>query len=72
MATTEKVSVSIAVEDLEWARGRARATHRSLSAVLAEALRRQRQSEARAQLLDELGTEDISDEDLAATRDEWR
>jgi len=38
MATTEKVSVSLAIEDLEWARQRAERDDKSLSAVLTEAL----------------------------------
>ncbi|MEY4577591.1 MAG: hypothetical protein RL701_2294 [Pseudomonadota bacterium] len=72
MATTEKVSVSLAVEDLEWARKRAEQDDKSLSAVLTEALRRQRQAEARRRLLTELGTDDLTEAELAAVEAEWR
>lgn len=72
MRATEKVSVSLAVEDVEWARKKAEQDDKSLSAVLTEALRRQRQSEARRQLLAELGTDDLTPEDLEAARAELR
>lgn len=71
-ATTEKVSVSLATEDLAWARQKAESGETSLSAVLSAALRRERQYEARGRLLEELGTDDITPEDLAAVRAEWR
>lgn len=72
MRATEKVSVSLAVEDVEWARKRAEQDDMSLSAVLTEALRRQRQSEARRKLLAELGTDDLTQEELDAARAELR
>jgi len=72
MATTEKVSVSLAVEDLEWARQKAEQDDKSLSAVLTEALRRQRKAEALGRLLEELGTGDITQEDLDKVRAEQR
>jgi len=72
MRATEKVSVSLAVEDVEWARKKAEQDDKSLSAVLTEALRRQRQSEARRRLLAELGTDDLTPEDLEAARAELR
>ena len=72
MGATEKVSVSLASDDLEWARQKAAQDDKSLSAVLTEALRRQRQSEARRRLLAELGTDDITQADLDAARAEWR
>jgi hypothetical protein len=71
-ASTEKVSVSLANEDLAWARQKAEAGATSLSAVLSAAIRRQRQSEARRRLLEELGTDDITAEDLEAARAERR
>jgi hypothetical protein len=71
-AATEKVSVSLAVEDVEWARQKAERDEMSFSAVVSEALRRQRQSEARRRLLAELGTADITPDDLAAIEAEWR
>ena len=70
MRATEKVSVSLAVEDVEWARQKAEKDDKSLSAVLTEAIRRQRQSEARQRLLTELGTGDITQADLDAARAE--
>ena len=72
MAGVAKVSVSLSVDDLIWAKKRARAGALSLSAFVSEALRRQRQAEARAELLAELGTDDITAEDLAAIRAEWQ
>jgi hypothetical protein len=72
MRATEKVSVSLAVEDVEWARKKAEQDDKSLSAVLTEALRRQRQSEARRRLLAELGTDDLTPEELEAARAELR
>jgi hypothetical protein len=68
MRSAEKVSVSLSSEDLAWAKARARAQAKSLSAVLSDALRRQRQAEARLRLLDELGTSDITEADVDAMR----
>jgi len=70
MRAAEKVSVSLSSEDLAWARARAKQQAKSLSGVLSDALRRQRQAEARLALLQELGTADITDADLAALRSE--
>ncbi len=72
MARAEKVSVSLGVEDLNWARRRAKLEIKSLSAVVTEALRRQRQAEARNRLLAELGTDDITDAERSQVRREWR
>jgi UDP-N-acetylglucosamine:LPS N-acetylglucosamine transferase len=72
MATVEKLSVSLGAEEAAWARKQAEASGRSLSAVLTDALRRQRKLEAMDRLLAELGTDDITEEDLAAVRAEWR
>jgi hypothetical protein len=72
MATVEKLSVSLGVEEAAWAREQADAAGTSVSAVLTEALRMQRMTLARRRLLDELGTDDITEEDLAAIRAEWR
>lgn len=72
MPTVAKVSVSISSEDLAWAKKQARRGTMSLSAVVSEALRRQRQAEARAKLLDELGTDDISSEEVSVMRAEIR
>jgi UDP-N-acetylglucosamine:LPS N-acetylglucosamine transferase len=72
MATVEKLSVSLGAEEVAWARKQAEASGRSLSSVLTDALRRQRKLEAMDRLLAELGTDDITEEDLAAVRAEWR
>lgn len=71
-ANVEKLSVSIPSDEAAWARQQAEAAGSSLSAVLTEALRKQRQSMARRRLLAELGTDDVTEEDLAAIRAEWR
>lgn len=55
MATAEKLSVSIHAEELAWARKYAKASGRSLSAVLTEALRAQRRAQAMQRLLKRLG-----------------
>jgi hypothetical protein len=72
MAAAEKISISLGAEDLAWARRQAKAGAKSLSAVLAEAVRRQRQAEARARLLADLGTDDITERERDAVRNEWR
>ena len=72
MGAAEKISISLSAEDLQWARRQAKKAGQSLSSVIAEGLRRQRQAEARELLLAELGTADISELDRNAVRDEWR
>ena len=71
MGAAEKVSVSLSTADLRWAKARAKRELTSVSAVLAEALRRQRQAESRAAVLAELGTDDISERERDETRREW-
>ena len=70
MALVQKLSISVSREELDWAKERARSLGLSLSAVVSEALLRQRQAEAGVRLLEELGTDDITEEDLAAMRAE--
>lgn len=70
MASAAKVSVSVSREDLAWAKARARSRSTSLSAVVTEALLRQRQAEAGVRLLEELGTDDLTEGDLDAIRAE--
>jgi hypothetical protein len=72
MGAAEKVSVSLSVEDLRWAKARAKRELTSVSAVLSEALRKQRQAESRAALLAELGTDDITERERNEVRREWR
>ena len=66
----EKISVSVNSEDLAWAKKRAKRLRKSLSAIVSEALQRERQVEAGWQLLDELGTDDITEADLEGVRKE--
>jgi hypothetical protein len=68
----EKVSVSLETESVEWARHKAKQSNTSFSAVVNEALRKQRLHEARIELLEELGDEDITTKDLEAVYAEWR
>jgi len=68
----EKVSVSLETEDVEWARHKAKQSNTSFSAVVNEALRKQRLHEARMELLKELGDKDITIKDLEAVYAEWR
>jgi hypothetical protein len=70
MRATEKISVSLATEDVEWARRKAEEGDKSLSAVLSDALRRQRQSEALGRLLTKLGADEIPAETVAEVRAE--
>lgn len=72
MGTAEEISISLGADDLAWARRQAKAEATSVSAVLAEAVRRQRQAEARARLLTDLGTDDITDREREAVLREWR
>ena len=70
-ATAAKVSISLGADELVWARAQAKRNGKSLSAIMAEALRKQRQAEARTRLLQRLGASDITEADLAAVRAEW-
>jgi len=70
MAGAEKISVSVSREDLQWARKQARLRRLSLSAVVSEALLRQRQAEAGVRLLKELGTDDITAAEVDAMHQE--
>lgn len=72
MAKTAKVSMTLDGDALAWARDRAQERQMSLSSVVSEALERMRQHEARLGLLEQLGTADITDEDLQALYAEWR
>jgi hypothetical protein len=68
---TEAV-VTLATEEFAWAQARAEREGKTVSAVVSEALRRERQSEARRCLLAELGTDDLTQADLDAARAERR
>jgi hypothetical protein len=70
MAKAEKLSVSIDKDELAWARAHARATGRSMSAVMTEALRERRRTEAMDRLLQALGADEIGAADMSAIRAE--
>ena len=70
MARAEKLSVSIEKSELEWARERAQASGKSLSAVLTEALREQRRGAAMDRLLRKLGAGKLTPEQMAKARSE--
>jgi hypothetical protein len=70
MARAQKLSVSIDHGELESARARARASGKSLSAVLTDALREQRRAAAMDRLLRKLGAGKLTAEQLAAAREE--
>lgn len=70
MASVEKISVSIEQGELEWARGYAKKSGQSLSAVLTAALRRQRKAIAMRKLLKTLGADRIPDARVEAARKE--
>ena len=68
-----KISVSVADEELSWARKEARNKHLSLSAVVTEALRLARQAEARERLLVEFGdAAKATPDELAQIYREWQ
>ena len=70
-ARADKLSISLAAEDVQWITRRAKLLGTSVSGVIAEAVSDQRRAEARAALLELLGgADDISDSDLAAVRRE--
>jgi hypothetical protein len=64
-----KLSISLAAEDAEWAVGEARARELSLSAVVSEAIHRQRRHAALGSLLSELGVK-LTATELTALRAE--
>lgn len=73
MAKAQKVSVSLAADDLKWLRQRARRQGGNLSAVLADATRLLRQREAQERLLARFGKDaDVPDEVADEIRREWR
>lgn len=72
MASTEKISVTIDAEALEWMRRRARKSGSSLSAVMTEAARLLRQNEGRQRVLTRLGkTARHTTAQARAIRSEW-
>jgi hypothetical protein len=67
---TDKLSISLGGEDVQWVTRRAKRLGTSVSAVIAAAVADQRRAEARAQLLKQLGADDITDAEVAAARRE--
>jgi hypothetical protein len=72
MASVEKISISLPLEEIAWARERAEKAGTSVSAVVVEALANQRRAAAARRLLQSLGgTDDITQEEQAAVMAEW-
>jgi hypothetical protein len=57
-------------EDVQWVTRRAKRLGTSVSAVIAAAVADQRRAEARAELLKQLGADDITDAEVTAARRE--
>ena len=72
MAHAQKISISVASDELKWLRQRAKRRGGNLSAVIAEATRLLRQREARERLLERFGkSAEVTDAEAAAIRAEW-
>jgi hypothetical protein len=73
MIQAQKVSISVASDDLKWLRKRAKQAGGNLSAVVAEATRLLRQREARERLLGHFGDDAIvTPEQADEIRAKWR
>lgn len=73
MAVTEKISISVGVAKLKWARQQAERTNSSISAVVTETIRQARQYEARLNLLKELGAvARVTPKEMENIRAEWK
>jgi hypothetical protein len=73
VAATQKLSVSIGIEEAKWIRSRARRRRKSVSAVLTEAIATVRQLEARQEFLARLEpTELATDTEADEIRRSWR
>jgi hypothetical protein len=73
VAATQKLSVSIGIEEAKWIRSRARRRRKSVSAVLTEALATVRQLEARQEFLARLEPAELaSDTEADEIRKSWR
>jgi hypothetical protein len=73
VAATQKLSVSIAVEEAKWIRASARRKRKSLSAVLTEAIATVRQMEARREFLARLEQSELAtDTEADEIRRQWR
>jgi hypothetical protein len=67
---TKKLNISLPSDDAQWVKRRAERLGSSASAVITAAIAAQRRAEARAELLELLGTDDITHAELAAARRE--
>jgi hypothetical protein len=73
MAATQKLSVSIALDEAKWIRARARRKKKSVSAVLTEAIATVRQMEARREFLAKLEPGELAtDAEADEIRRQWR
>jgi Arc/MetJ-type ribon-helix-helix transcriptional regulator len=73
VAATQKLSVSIGIEEAKWIRARARRKRKSVSAVVTEALATVRQLEARREFLAKLEASELAtDAEADEIRKEWR
>lgn len=73
MATTQKLSISLRVQDAKWIRGAARRRRTTVSALLGEAVHAYRQLEARREFLATLGDDErATDAEAEEIRREWR
>lgn len=73
MASTEKISVTIPTDELEWARKRAEAEGASLSSIVSDALRERRRLEAMREVSAWLseGQPEVTPAEIDAVRREW-
>lgn len=72
MATTQKLSVSIGVDEVKWLRARAKRSRASVSSVMTEAVRKLRQQEARQAFLAKLAPgERATLDEIEEIRREW-
>jgi hypothetical protein len=72
MANTAKISITVPIKDLEWAKASAKKRNAPLSLVISEALAEQKRKEAMDELLAWLkeGNRPVSPEELEAARRE--
>jgi len=66
MSTAQKLSISLNRADAEWARSTAKRRRTSVSAIIAEALEKERRAEAQRRLLGLLGGDPVEPSDVAA------
>jgi hypothetical protein len=72
MAAVEKLSIALGHEEVRWAKSEARKRKTSVSRVVADAIRKERQAAARRKLFEELGVDDLSPTQIEKIEREWR